>query len=338
MSFTAETYKDILDDIKTKSTGLGSAAMRMVRFENGSQAAFSVNVNTGMRAIYFSISTPDVKNKYPHWQGVSIDIVKLTDYGTNQNFFALTQLPQSEGYIFEIVAEDLRSAVEKAKSSSEALGIITIVLTKWKSFFLSEKDLILSPERQQGLYGELLFLEELLKENNAIAVTQWAGSNDETHDFYLAANAVEVKTTSSQAPYFAHISSEYQLDNKDIPGHLFLRFYALRKSQSSGDTLPELVTRIRTTIADMPDALHQFREKLLKYGYLDEAAEQYPTGYFVRDEYTFEVKEGFPRVIKTDLKPGVVDILYAVNIAQCMLYTVDKVLLWTFLKGGNTDA
>ena len=69
--------------------------------------------------------------------------------------------------------------------------------------------------------------------------------NDETHDFYIASNAVEVKTTGTQAPYFAQISSEYQLDNSDVPGKLFLRFYAFRKSQSTGEKLPEIIARIR---------------------------------------------------------------------------------------------
>ena len=83
----------------------------------------------------------------------------------------------------------------------------------------------MSEERQQGLYGELLFLSECLDSQGLEAVSHWAGSEDETHDFYFGSHAVEVKTTSAQAPYFAHISSEYQLDNSDIPGKLFLRFF-----------------------------------------------------------------------------------------------------------------
>lgn len=71
-----------------------------------------------------------------------------------------------------------------------------------------------------GSDGELLFLEECHEAFGPMALSQWAGSSDEAHDFYFSSNAAEVKTTASQAPYYAHISSEYQLDNNDIQGIL----------------------------------------------------------------------------------------------------------------------
>ena len=97
----------------------------------------------------------------------------------------------------------------------------------------------MTEKRQQGLYGELLFLSECLDSYGLESVSHWAGSEDETHDFYFGSHAVEVKTTSMQAPYFASISSEYQMDNSDLPGKLFLRFYALsykpkRRRDTSG--------------------------------------------------------------------------------------------------------
>ena len=68
--------------------------------------------------------------------------------------------------------------------------------------------------------GELLFLEECLETFGPMALSQWAGSNDETHDFYFSSNVAEVKMTDSQAPYYPHISNEYQLDSNDIQGIL----------------------------------------------------------------------------------------------------------------------
>lgn len=66
--------------------------------------------------------------------------------------------------------------------------------------FAADKELVMSEERQQGLYGELLFLGECLDSQGVGAVSHWAGSEDETHDFYFGPHAVEVKTTSAQAP------------------------------------------------------------------------------------------------------------------------------------------
>ena len=151
------------------------------------------------------------------------------------------------------------------------------------------------------LSHELLFLNECMNFHGAEAVLHWAGSEDETHDFYFGPNAVEVKTTSVQAPYFASISSEYQLDNGDVPGKLFLRFYAFRKSHSEGEKLPELIAEIRGKLGENLSMMQKFNEKLKKYGYFDEA----------EDDLTYRV------------------------IMSCMPYAQDTQLVLELLKGGS---
>ena len=189
--------------------------------------------------------------------------------------------------------------------------------------------------RQQGLYGELLFLNECMNFHGAEAVLHWAGSEDETHDFYFGPNAVEVKTTSVQAPYFASISSEYQLDNGDVPGKLFLRFYAFRKSHSGGEKLPELIAEIRGRLGENLSMMQKFNEKLKKYGYFDEAEDSYTVGYYQRDNYCFAVKDSFPRITKDAVPLGVADLTYRVSIMSCMPYAQDTQLVLELLKGGS---
>ena len=193
----------------------------------------------------------------------------------------------------------------------------------------------MSEIRQQGLYGELLFLNECMNFHGAEAVLHWAGSEDETHDFYFGPNAVEVKTTSVQAPYFASISSEYQLDNGDVPGKLFLRFYAFRKSHSEGEKLPELIAEIRGKLGENLSMMQKFNEKLKKYGYFDEAEDSYTIGYYQRDNYCFAVKDSFPRITKDAVPLGVSDLTYRVSIMSCMPYAQDTQLVLELLKGGS---
>lgn len=337
MSFTADIYKEIQADIAKHGHAPAMHAMRKITVKNGVDIVFSVNVISGMRAVYFCIGEVTSKGQFPRWKGINIEIVKLPAYGTNRNYVELTQLPLSAGYIFEIVVENLRIEIEKIDKQADALSTLVAVLSKWREFFQAEKDILMSSERQQGLYGELLFLNECLDEIGDEAISHWAGSNDETHDFYIAANAAEVKTTSSQAPYFAHISSEYQLDDHDIPGQLFLRVYALRKSQSSGEKLSEIVARIREKLFEKQTCLQQFNSKVQKYGYLDEAAEYYTTGYFVRDNYYFLVSDGFPRMVKTVVPNGVADLTYSISVAQCMPFALDRTTVFTILKGGAVN-
>ena len=338
MSFTADIYKEIQADIAKERNISAPQAMRKITEKNGIDIVFAIHVNSGTRAVYFSVGKITTKKPFPKWKGIDIQIVKLPAYGNDCDYVSLTQLPLSEGYIFEIVAEDLRSELSTAPEASEALSVIYAVLTKWRDFFQSEKDLLMSPERQQGLYGELCFLEECIDLLGSSAVLHWAGSNDETHDFYIASDAVEVKTTSVQAPYYAHINSEYQLDGSDVPGRLFLRFFALRKSQSSGERLRDIVKRLRQKLVVDPNMLLQFNAKILKYGYLDEVAELYVSGFFVRDQYYFDVSDGFPRIAKRDLPAGVADLSYSISVAQCISFATDKASVFTRLRGGTVDA
>ena len=275
------------------------------------------------------------KSRFPHWKGVEIEIATLPAYGVDTPFVGLSQLPNSASDIFEIVVEDLRSQLEVTENTEESLSVIITVLTKWKEFFAADKELLMSEERQQGLYGELLFLSECLDSQGVGAVSHWAGSEDETHDFYFGPHAVEVKTTSAQAPYFASISSEYQLDKSDIPGKLFLRFYALRRSHSSGEKLPERINAIRSRLCEDVSILHKFDEKLKKYGYFDEAADSYTIGYYQRDLYCFAVDDDFPKITKEAVPLGVSDLTYRVSIMLSMPYAQDIKSVFDVLKGGS---
>ena len=334
MSFTADVYNGILSDISAGAGQTSPFAMRLVKFDNGIMIAFAVNVATRMRSAFLSVTSEAPKSRFPQWKGVEIEIAKLPAYGIETDFVGLSQLPNSAGDIFEIVVEDLRSQLEVAENTEGALPVIVKVLTKWREFFAADKELLMSEERQQGLYGELLFLSECLDSQGLEAVSHWAGSEDETHDFYFGSHAVEVKTTSAQAPYFAHISSEYQLDNSDIPGKLFLRFYALRRSYSGGEKLPERIAAIRNRLSEDLSVLQKFNEKLKKYGYFDEAADSYTAGYHQRDLYCFAVECGFPRITKEAVPLGVADLTYRISIMLCMPYAQDIKSAFEVLKGG----
>lgn len=335
MSFTADVYKGILLDISSGTSQTSPFGMRLVQFDNGIKIAFAVSIATRMRSAFLSVTSEAPKNRFPRWKGVEIEIATLPAYGVDTHFVALSQLPNSAGDIFEIVVEDLRSQLEAAESAEESLAVIIRVLTKWKEFFAADKELLMSEERQQGLYGELLFLSECLDSQGLEAVSHWAGSEDETHDFYFGSHAVEVKTTSAQAPYFASISSEYQMDNSDIPGRLFLRFYALRKSRSGGEKLPERIAAIRSRLCKEVSVLHKFDEKLKKYGYFDEAADSYTVGYYQRDLYCFAVENGFPRITKEAVPLGVADLTYRISVMLCMPYAQDIKAVFKVLKGGS---
>lgn len=334
MSFTTDIYNQIISDISSWTDRTSHSAMRLVELDNGIMIAFGVNIMTRMRSAFLSVTSAALKSSFPHWKGVEIEIATLPAYGVDTLFVGLSQLPNSATDIFEIVVEDLRKRLDEAKNAEDSLSVIITILTKWRDFFATDKELLMSEARQQGLYGELLFLSECLDSQGAGAVLHWAGSEAETHDFYFGPHAVEVKTTSTQAPYFASISSEYQLDKKDVSGKLFLRFYAFRRSHSGGENLPERIASIRNKLEGNLSILQKFNKKLQDYGYFDEAADNYNIGYYQRDVYCFEVDSKFPKITKEVVPQGVSDLTYQISITLCMPYIQNIKSVFEALKGG----
>lgn len=333
MSYSTDIYGEILLDAKKWGVSTKSRLTRCKQLENGIAIVYAIATSGLSRELYIEIGEKPSSADFPHWNGIGIGIAKMLEYSNDeQYYFVMTQPPLSEGYIFEIVVEDLRTALNKLDSNKESLKCIESVLLKWKKFFLLDKDIKMTSERQQGLFGELLMLKELIEVFGTSSINHWAGSNDETHDFYIKSHAVEVKTTSVKAPYNIHISSEYQLDNHDVGGKLYLRFYAMRKSESDGMTLPELISQIEDLLSNTTTEKNQFHEKIEKYGYISAGAELYTTGFFVREEKSYLVAGDFPRLTCADIKKGIANITYLVNINMCQNYEISKELLFSKLK------
>ena len=131
------------------------------------------------------------------------------------------------------------------------------------------------------------------------------------------------------------ISSEYQLDVKDVADRLFLYAVALRKSKQSGERLPEIVSRIRDRLIGDSSMKMRFDDMLLQYGYIDGIEELYVTGFHIRDTYVYEVKGEFPQIIRTMLRPGVSKVTYELSLSQCTPYICSDEQLIRVLRGGG---
>lgn len=334
MNKTSEIYSSLLDDLQKNKYNKNSIIHRKYTCANNMGIIYSVSVDTQMRSLEIPVDKISKSLDFPIWKGVKIGLVTMPDYAPdNQLYIHLQQMQGTEAYIFEIVVEDLRRCLERMPTFKESTECTMDTLKKWKNFFSSGKTPILTNESAQGLYGELLFLYELIFNMGTTSVNCWAGASNETHDFYIGQNAVEIKTTSTQAPYMAHINSEYQLDNLDVYGKLFLRMYALRKNSNGGQRLPEIVEKIRVMLQKDFYSKSFFDIKLSEAGYLDAAAEYYQEGYTIREIYSFEVKDGFPRIAKQNVPNGVYKLEYAISIAQCMDYAIESKDLFKGIRG-----
>jgi hypothetical protein len=317
MTLTHEIYSDLIEESKRDRDKVQISKRCLL--ENGQEIIFAVSCEDEYRYLYFEISDQDT-DIIPKCKGMNIGSVKLKEYNEKHLFCEIAQAQFSEAYIYETIIEDIRKRI--VSSNKNTFDIVVDVFKKWQNFFAKNKEILLSEERQQGLYGELLFLDRLIENSGTDAVFNWSGCKYETHDFYINGNAVEIKTTSKKAPYRMHISSEYQLDDNDVTGMLLVHFYALRKSESDGERLDDVIQRIRRCIGSNPHALTRFEESLEKYGYFDSVSNKYATGYLRREEHMFKIEDGFPRITVRDLTLGLSNCTYDVLVEECFKFIV----------------
>ena len=263
----------------------------------------------------------DSFKKIPSWKGMEIRYLPSAE-----NYLEFKQVGCYDRRIFVQVMQDVIDAVELAGLSRIISSIIN-VLSKWSLFFKRNEQTTLSEIEQQGLYGELCVFEGLLKNGND-AVSCWTGCMKETHDFYINANSSEVKTSSKSGPDIIKVSNEYQLDDSDMDGRLYLAFFKMKRSEADGERLPAIIKRIHEKLTE--DQWEKFEDKLLKAGYIYKMPELYTYAFRVRNERFFEVKGGFPRIIALNLDNGIGAVEYELSLDACTGYEVSEDI---FYKG-----
>lgn len=108
---------------------------------------------------------------------------------------------------------------------------------------LVEQAVVLSEERQAGLFGELIFLERLLLAGVSDAVGTWVGPDRQAHDFRMGEIEFEVKTTSG-AKRVHTINGIGQLA-PSAGCSLYLLSMQTTDAGTGGRSLPELVDDVR---------------------------------------------------------------------------------------------
>jgi hypothetical protein len=164
-----------------------------------------------------------------------------------------------------------------------------------------------------GLYGELLVFNAVADQLTPDdALDSWIGPIREEHDFRLADQDLEVKTTSSESRTH-RISSVDQLE--PLPGRpLFLVSIQLTSGGTDGESLAQLISRTS-------DRCQRQRERFLDLcGGTWEGAVAATVGYRLRHEIrVFDVTGEFPTLTRASLLAlgiagEVTDVRYSINL------------------------
>lgn len=246
----------------------------------------------------------------------------------------ITLLQSFNHDIFSILCCDLINKISVERTESTMMNIMLKQLDKWQTLFDKFRLGGLSIIEQQGLYGELSFLQKFIQNNQNTfrVINSWVGVDKEVRDFQYNDWAVEVKTSSGNNHQKVHISSERQLDNTHIE-HLYLYHLAVEASKGNGESLNDKINLLRDLLKNTPSALNIFNNKLIEAGYFDLHADAYNERCYVKkDENFYEVKDDFPRIKESDIKSGLEDVKYSILLSQCYQYLITEIQLFNTIK------
>jgi hypothetical protein len=228
---------------------------------------------------------------------------------------------------FALMCTSLMLATEKLAPSQSKRGLFQAVeeLHRWQEMLRRRADRLLSKSEQIGLIGELLFLRDVLGDRLgwSEAIKCWNGPGGHEQDFVIAGSLFEVKTQVVTADRRIRISSEDQLD--PVQGRILLCNQGIAPSPSSNlaaRTLNTLVSEITEAMTEAGKAAPELLDiALLEAGY-EERPDYDEESWVLVDRVYYEVSGGFPRIERSDLRPGVDLVKYSIRVSDCVPYIV----------------
>ena len=216
--------------------------------------------------------------------------------------------------LFGRLCQDLIDSTRTTKTENGAAALFQR-LNRWRRL-LEPGRVGLSDSELRGLYGELWFLWTVaIPVHGAMnAINGWNGPLGAPQDFQLGAGLVEVKAILPGVHHVS-ISSAEQLESGD--SSLQLAIVALHPSKET--SLPALIANIRQDLEASVGGMAEFELRLAEAGYADRP--EYELVQFAVDEIRFyPVRDAFPRIISSQISPGITRLTYELDLHLCGEY------------------
>jgi hypothetical protein len=243
--------------------------------------------------------------------------------------------------VFTALAKDVATHVLAAPDARAAVATLAQRLLAWQSFFRKSGVAGLDRESQQGLFAELWFMRSKLIDmmSPAEIVDAWTGASKRNQDFQFLGATIEVKSSAANPPVRFRVANVKQLEQTSS-APLFLYVVLVDCREGAGESLAQAVAATSAMLADRdPLAAALFEERLIEVGYAPTPETPYESPKFtVQRDHLLRVVDSFPRLLPSDLRAGVGDVTYSVELSSCLGYSVDLVVLKESLTGGSDGA
>lgn len=257
---------------------------------------------------------------------LSVQLFLDTSYQPNR-LLTIQLFSDTNKDIFAYLCGNLIETIEKCETEAKAIKHVLNRLEKWRTMFSKGASDGLSITEQQGLYGELMYLHKLASRGIFSYIDTlkiWVGVDKAMRDFQGKDWAVEAKTISINNADQITINGERQLD-ETLLNKLYLYHLAVEISRINGQTLNEKVDELRNLFSDDKAALNIFNAKLMEAGYFDHHRELYRERcYKIRKESIYVIDDSFPRIKESELRDGVSNTVYSINVSTCAEYMVSE--------------
>lgn len=255
-------------------------------------------------------------SKLPASKGFELSISPLSPgrSGSTRLILALSEPEFLD--VFSSLADDVARTLRGVTSETEAVAQLVDRLRTWQEFLRRFGSQGMSREARLGLYGELVFLRDYLLKvlPGTEAVMAWAGPRRVPHDFQTRHGSVEVKTTAAATPHSFRVANIRQLDDRGVSA-LYICVVRVDESEGGKETLPEAIDGLRSALGA---SSKQLVEPLITAGYIEAQRTLYDSPrYSIRSIRFFQVRDGFPRLLESEIPNGVEGVSFAVAIAAC---------------------
>ena len=250
------------------------------------------------------LKADNIELKTKRYKGV----VLSGDLSQSSYLLFMTELDSSL-VIFSALAEFVLERITRLDLLS--FDTIHSLVEEWRSFIQGKSEK-LSTAVQLGLFGELLFLQELIsKKTDELGIISWTGPDKSKVDFLPSVNhAIEIKSSKDPLGNEVSISSLEQLSS-DFEFH-FLRRYGLIETLE-GQTIKDLYYSIASQLSDY-EMRDTFRIKVMDYGFNPYADYEDLLKLETAKIVDYNVQDySFPKIIPP-LHEKVVKLQYTINL------------------------
>jgi len=287
-------------------------------------AGIVVREEASLRCFMMAVSKKQFTAKFERLHsGLSLEILKPQDSG-DKEFLALELRNIAFADLFAVLCEDLVHTIGEEQDEAQCHKLFIERIGKWEKMFADYKPNGLSPAECQGLFGELWFIKQLIRDGaDPVQVLDgWSGIQGGAQDFRWGTIATEVKTSKGNAESI-RIYSLGQLDIVSLD-KLFLFHLVVNEGKYNGLTLPQMVIELTSLIASYgPIANSLFVEKLAQCGYFVSQEELYiDVAYEFRAQNLYVVSENFPRLTSSTVPEGIETAEYKIRLESIAKFEV----------------